>query len=263
MNKMECKYCNKVLSTSGSLKKHQKETQYCLEMQGKLEKTHICSMCTKGFTSKTSYNTHVKICKNKSENNLLREKIIALESENKMLKDQLEKSQEHCKELSLTAIKKSSTTNTKSVQINNYIQKMEPLIIDDVQKSVSMLTLAHHVRGAEGYADFALEIPFKDKIVCVDVTRNKFKYKNENGDVIVDDGFTNMFRKLCQTMKARSWDLSQEHYEDLAKEFTEKEIKSVDLNKAALSIARYSMGKDDPFCKEIIKNISKGAKIKN
>jgi len=36
-----------------------------------------------------------------------------------------------------------------------------------------MLTLDHHVKGAEGYAEYALEFPFKDKIVCVDVNRNK------------------------------------------------------------------------------------------
>ena len=43
---------------------------------------------------------------------------------------------------------------------------MEPLRLDDIKHTVPMLTLDHHVKGAEGYAEFALEFPFKDKIVC-------------------------------------------------------------------------------------------------
>ena len=79
-------------------------------------------------------------------------------------------------------------TNTKNIQINNYIKNMQPLLETDIKNNVQYLTLDHHVKGAEGYAEYALEFPFKDKIVCVDTTRNKIKYKNEEGDVIEDVG---------------------------------------------------------------------------
>ena len=33
---------------------------------------------------------------------------------------------------------------------------MEPLKTDDIEESVPILTLDHHVKGVEGYAEFAL-----------------------------------------------------------------------------------------------------------
>ena len=82
---------------------------------------------------------------------------------------------------------------------------MEPLRIVDIENAVPMLTLDHHVKGAEGYAEFALEFPFKDKIVCLDVNRNKIKYKNDEGDVIEDTGFRKMMTKLCESLKDRTF----------------------------------------------------------
>jgi hypothetical protein len=161
--------------------------------------------------------------------------------------------------LSMTAVKRP-TTSTKNIQINNYIQKMEPLRIDDIKHSVPMLTLDHHVKGAEGYAEFALEFPFKDKIVCVDVNRNKIKYKNDDGDVIEDVGFQSMMTKLCEALKDRSFNLCQEHYERLSKQFTDKEMEEYNCMETAMAITRYANGKDNDFCNKLIKLISKGAK---
>jgi hypothetical protein len=45
---------------------------------------------------------------------------------------------------------KRPVNNTKNIQINNFIQKMEELRIEDIEESVPMLTLDHHVKGPEG-----------------------------------------------------------------------------------------------------------------
>lgn len=138
---------------------------------------------------------------------------------------------------------------------------MEPLRIDDIKQTVPMLTLDHHVKGAEGYAEFALEFPFKDKIVCVDVNRNKIKYKNDEGDVIEDVGFQKMMTKLCEAIKDRSFNLCQEHYEKLTQEFTEKEMEEYNCMETAMAITRYANGRENEFCNKVIKLISKGSKI--
>ena len=122
---------------------------------------------------------------------ILNETIKVLQKENEMLKQDKKDLQDSYTELSLTAVKRP-VNNTKNIQINNFIQKMEPLRIEDIKESVPMLTLDHHVKGAEGYAEYALEFPFKDKIVCVDVNRNKIKYKDGEGNVIEDVGFRKM-----------------------------------------------------------------------
>ena len=124
---------------------------------------------------------------------------------------------------------------------------MSPLLEDDKKNNIPNLTLEHHVMGAEGYAQYALEFPFKDKIVTVDVSRNKIKYKNE------DVGFKKMMTKLCLVLKDRSFSLCQEHYEKLSDKCTESEMET------ALAITKYANGRENDFCRDIIKMISKGS----
>jgi len=190
-----------MLSSKSALNTHQTKTKYCLKIQGKtnIKGKFVCKLCNKNFLNNNRYKYHINICKSdrfyikeleklKEENQCLKEENSSQKKENEILKAELEKFRDDYKELSLTAVKRP-TTNNKNIQINNFINKMEPLRLVDIQSSVPMLTLDHHVKGAEGYAEFALELPFKDKIVCVDVNRNKIKYKNEEGDIIEDMGF--------------------------------------------------------------------------
>jgi hypothetical protein len=193
----------------------------------------------------------------------LHETIKVLQKENEMLREDKKDLQESYTELSLTAVKRP-VNNTKNIQINNFIQKMEPLRIEDIEdieESVPMLTLDHHVKGPEGYAEYALEFPFKDKIVCVDVNRNKIKYKDGEGNVIEDVGFQKMMTKLCESLKDRSFNLCQEHYEKLSDQFTEKELDEYNCMNTALAISRYANGRENDFCNKMIKLISKGSTI--
>jgi hypothetical protein len=138
---------------------------------------------------------------------------------------------------------------------------MEPLRIEDIEESIPMLTLDHHVKGPEGYAEYALEFPFKHKIVCVDVNRNKIKYKDGEGNVIEDVGFRKMMTKLCESLKDRSFTLCQEHYEKLSEQFTEKELDEYNCMNTALAISRYANGRENEFCSKVVKLISRGSKI--
>ena len=266
---MKCDFCNNEFSNKQNLTAHQKRAKYCLKLQGvNNNNTYICKNCDKNFTKKFSYNRHTKICKKtcitdelKQLVNFQKEQIIELKTENELLKSELEKYRSDYKELSITAIKRP-TTSTKNIQINNYIKNMTPLMESDIKNNVQYLTLDHHVKGAEGYAEYALEFPFKDKIVCVDMTRNKIKYKNEDGDVIEDIGFRKMMEKLCIALKDRSFDLSQEHYEKLSNTFTEKEIDEYNFMETAIAISKCANGKENEFCNKIIKMISKNSIVK-
>ena len=238
---MKCDFCNNEFSNKQNLTAHQKRAKYCLKLQGvNNNNTYICKNCDKNFTKKFSYDRHTKICKKtcitdelKQLVNFQKEQIIELRTENELLKSELEKYRSDYKELS------------------------------DIKNNVQYLTLDHHVKGAEGYAEYALEFPFKNKIVCVDnMTRNKIKYKNEDGDVIEDIGFRKMMEKLCIALKDRSFDLSQEHYEKLSNTFTEKEIDEYNFMETAIAISKYANGKENEFCNQIIKMISKNSIVK-
>jgi hypothetical protein len=279
MNSNECKYCNKKFTTKSNLNYHQKNTKYCLEIQGNKSTQIIkCSFCQKELSSKKVLNIHKIGCTNfliYEKTKYIQNRMSIMEEEGKkkdiliselrqnvtnLLRDQLEKTQERYDKLSLSAVKRPTNTNTKNIQINNYIQQMAPLTIQDIKESVPHLTLEHHVKGAEGYAEYALEFPFKDKIVCVDVSRNKIKYKNSEGDVIEDIGFRKMMVKLCESLKDRTFNLCQEHYEKLSAKFTEKEMNEYNCMDTALAITRYASGRESEFCNKVIKLISKKSK---
>ena len=215
---MKCEFCGNEFSNKQNLNAHQKRTKYCLKLQGVTEfnDTNTCSNCDRNFQISANYRRHLTICKRPGMDKMrqtIKEqeiKIELLQQENKILREDKKELQESYKELSITAVKRP-TTSTKNIQINNYIKNMPPLLESDIKDNVQHLTLEHHVKGAEGYAEYALEFPFKDKIVCVDTSRNKIKYKNDEGDVIEDVGFRKMMIKLCTSLKDRSFNLSHEH----------------------------------------------------
>ncbi len=261
----QCTYCQKKLATKSSLKVHQTRAKYCLKIQGKKHTTRefMCNICNKGFNVKYHLKNHLRVCQKNNgriyqENLLLKQEIDISKNTIKELREQLEKIQARYEKLSLTAVKRPTISN-KTMNINNFIKNMQPIRVQDIESSVPLLTLEHHAKGAEGYAEFALEFPFKDKIVCVDVSRNKIKYKNDDGDIIEDVGFRKMMIKLCKSLKDRSFNLSLEHEDKLSDTWSEQERDSVDFMEAAVAIAKYAQGRENEFCNKIIKLISKGS----
>jgi hypothetical protein len=266
---MECQYCKNTFSNKQNLNAHQTKTKYCLKIQNKqISHEHKCSSCEKKFSSTTTLRRHQKTCSSKELIITLTSRITELECTNtskngviKELRTFISGLQERYDNLSITAVKRP-TMSTKNVQINNYIKNMTPLLETDLTSNVDNLTLDYHVKGIEGYAEYALGFPFKDKIVCVDMARNKIKYKNEDGDLIEDIGFKKMMAKLCCALKDRSFSLSQEHYEKLSHNFSDSEMDEVNFMETAMAITKCANGKETDFCDKIVSIISKGSHIR-
>jgi hypothetical protein len=256
------------MASKASLKHHQKNTRFCLEKQGKKIILLKCKSCSSTFTTKRKLCNHYQICISHVSNQIKKETQNQLDEKNRlidMLKDQLEEQkktitilQDKLENIAIKAVQNPTTTNnTKNIQINNFL-KNAPMLTDEViQDNIQYLTLDHHVQGAEGYAKYAMEFPFKGRIVCVDVSRNKIKYKDGDGNVVEDVGFQKMMMKLCKALYGKSYDLSIEHLDKLAKKFTEKELEQYDYLAAAKAITMYSKGSESDFCRKIIKIISK------
>ena len=276
----DCTFCDNKFISKSSLNNHIKTAKYCLKIQGKYNTVeYICDCCGKSFNGKYQLNRHLKICKIYISENNYKEKYIESENKNqillteiKMVREMLKKSEQKSNEkdemikhlqdklggIAEKAASRPTTQNNRNIQINNIIQKMEPMNFDEIKSSADQLTLAHHKLGAEGYAKFALEGPFKNKLMCADRVRQIFKYKNDDGDMVVDEGLERCFGALCDAIKMKSYLLAQEHYQELAQKFTEREM---DLNcntmDWAIGLARFKLNKNNKFCKEVIDYLKK------
>lgn len=259
-----CQWCDNTFSTNAVLSQHQKKAKYCLKLQGVNEpnKKYIC-VCDRVFTCNYTYKRHIECCleyKNQQIVNKYNSIILNLQNKIKELKAELKLKDDKIMELAKTAISIPKTT-TKTIQINNTINNLDPLLLENIKDYANQLTLDHHKKGAEGYGKFALEGPFKNKLACTDMTRGKFKYKDTVGDIRDDIGLAKIFTAFCDAFKKRSYDLAQEHLNELTKEFSAKQLELCPTVEWATSLARYKLDPTNPFCKDIIRFIKRGCKV--
>ena len=223
---MECNFCKRKFSSKSILKYHQKTAKYCLKIQGKESMLFNCNYCGKVLSTKQHLIEHHSVCNEKM--------ITDSNSKHKMLLDNtVDKYEDKLKEKDLTikelkkqirelhdklenvAIKVGSrATTTTNTQINNYIQKLELTTDEYMDQSVSNLTIEHIKRGPTGYAEYALEYPLNNRLVCVDYSRRKVKYKDKEGNVITDPEMAKLTKKLFESINSRNKELIMEFLKD-------------------------------------------------
>lgn len=217
---MNCEFCNKIFSTKGTLKNHQKTAKYCLEIQSKnLDTKHVCKKCNKVFTQKIRLNTHNCVDKNiiikelkdkyKELEDKYKELNENLEHKNKELEEEIRNNKEleieikflkeqnkNCMNIigDIAKEPKNNITNiNKSTNSynNNKIMNMNTFNMDkDRIKNIfeNNLTQNDIVYGQKSIANFAFKHLLKDDegnlvYICTDPSRNIFKYKDESGDI--------------------------------------------------------------------------------
>ena len=106
---------------------------------------------------------------------------------------------------------KSTTTNNKTQIVNNYIQNLKPLTEEHLAECSKHLTLEQIKRGASGYAEYALNYPFKDTVLCVDYSRHKIKMKDKDGHIITDPEMLTSSKMFFKSIFSRNKQLLQEY----------------------------------------------------
>jgi hypothetical protein len=232
---MECILCKNTFNSKSSLKHHQKTARYCLKIQGVKSKEYICMTCDKTFSNKYNLSVHYQTCSNykayhisnqyKEEISHLHEKIAqkekTIQDQKNVYENQKTIYEKNIKELQdkleNVAIKAISRPTTRNTHINNYINQLKPVTKEHLLDSVSNLTIDHIIKGPEGYAEYALEYPLKDRMLCSDYSRRKVKFKDNDGNVITDPEMTTLVVKFFDSIKDKNRELIRK-YANEAKE---------------------------------------------
>ena len=264
-NLQKCKNCGKIFNDIYNLKRHQRSAKYCLESQDIHCKKYNCQYCNKQFSRKDNLLRHEKKCQQEDMQDSGQDDLLikVIDKYGEMVKDL----QRQITELSAnrSIANQTNNNNNRNVVMNN----LQPITDDDLQKHLDLLSLDFIQEGAKGYADFAGNYPFKDKVICTDKSRKKLKYKNQDGE-LTDDGRV-LAQRFFIAISERNTAILNQAYSDLHHEMQgivadnragEVDVSSI-LSKATslqdilIKSQRAAKGEDDQFAKEFLSHLSK------
>jgi hypothetical protein len=217
---MDCKFCKNTFSSKFVLETHIKSAKYCLKIQGNKAENiyqYRCLSCDKQLSSKRRLNTHHLSCVEYIIDKLKEDYKIKLSEKDiqiQILQDKLEN-------IALKAVSKPinihQTNNNQ--KINTMINNLIPITDKHFEDNAKYLTIEHIKRGAEGYVEYALEFPLKNRVACVDYSRKKIKYKEEGKEgqeiIICDPGMSKLSTKLFSAINDRNIGLISKHTNEL------------------------------------------------
>jgi hypothetical protein len=210
---------------------HQKTAKYCLKIQGKESKLFKCEFCQNTLSTKQHYNEHILVCKNKKDDDikkmkekcenfgLLEIKIIEKDQKIKELQEQVEKLQNELANIAKTAASKPTHIQNNNQRINNTINNLIPITDDHFKDQVQYLTLDHIKNGTNGYVQYALEFPLKDRITCTDFSRRKIKYKDSEGNLVDDPEMSKLSQKFFRAIEEKNSILINEYLSEIQNQF--------------------------------------------
>lgn len=213
-----CEFCEKSFKNKYTLERHQKTVKKCVKNDS------TCSYCTKNISSAYNLSIHLKNCKVKINfeekinkiimekdakiNEITREKDIFYEKlkEKDIYISKIESLLEKANSSILDIAKQPKITHTTTNTHNgNNIQIVNTLDLNDIPHITNVLTnhLTKEVisRGQEGIADMIQENLLKSSngelmYQCTDVARQKFEFRNPDGNIETDPKATKLIRSL-------------------------------------------------------------------
>ena len=202
----------------------------------------------------------MKICQKKDSNIIIKNLTEQLKEKNIIIQEQKEtisKLQDKLENIAIKAVQRPTTTNMNKTQINNFIQKMEPISSEHMLEHAQNLTLEHIQKGASGYAEYALEYPLKNRMLCSDYSRRKVKFKNKEGHVITDPEMMKLAQKFFNSIKERNKDLICESANELKEKLGDEDIMDtvVKMFDYRTAVNRGSDGEKTEFQLEFVKQI--------
>ncbi len=266
---MQCSFCTNTFNSKSSLKHHQKTARYCLKLQGVKSKCYVCSTCEKTFSNNYNLSVHIVSCNQTKVAVKLKKNLDTIESklENaltlveqkeciiKEQKQQIKELQDKLENVAIKAVQRPTTSN--KTQINNYIQNMKPVTDESLLDNVQYLTIDHIKKGPEGYAEYALEYPLKDRMLCSDYSRRKVKFKDNEGNLITDPEMTVLAKRFFESIKKKNKELICKSANELKEKLGDDNVMDtvVKLFDYKSDIEKGSYGEKTEFHHDFVKQV--------
>jgi hypothetical protein len=253
-----CDFCKKKFNSKSNLNYHKINTKYCLEIQGS-KLLHIeCDYCKKIIGTKKILKNHLLSCKEYNihiNTEKHEEKISFLEDELKKKENIIKELQNKLENIAVKAVSRPLTSN--KTQINNFIQQLQPLTEEKLKESVDNLTIDHIKKGPEGYAQYALEYPLKDKMICVDYSRRKVKFKDKDGNVITDPEMSGLATNFFNSIKDKNKELICLYANELKEKLGDDDIMDtmVKIFDYKMSVDKGSEGEKTDFHHDFVRQM--------
>ena len=271
-SKNKCQYCGKVLSSKSSLQNHIRTAKYCISKRGNVKGTAFsCTGCNKTYTSKYNLEQHAEKCvsyrmetQRNAYETIIRQREqdmeqmrISYEEKLRAMKEEYEEKivvlQDKIVDIAMGAVTKPTTTNNTT---NVLIQNLEPITMEHIREHAENLDITHILRGPKGYADFALEFPLRNRIVCVDYARKKIKFKDQEGNVIEDPKMTKITTKLFKGIRDRNSELINEWLEEYGEDHNRAgSTLHLDLQKCMNMVRGGANGEKNPLYHRFVEEV--------
>jgi hypothetical protein len=277
MNDLECNFCEKTFSSKANLKHHQQTAKYCLDKRNITNNNFLCEGCSKPFTTKAHLEIHNQTCNVITIITPYKNKIVDLENQIKTIREStskdisfyikqlekkdklIEKLQDKLENVALKAVSRPTTTvNNNTTNVNAFIQQMDVITDQVFQDNLVNFTIDYIKKGVEGFANYALEHPLNNKIACVDFSRKKIKYKDENGTIISDPEMLTLSTKLFSSILVKNKQLITQYVEQVTYSSLNPEEKMqimVDMSNYMFFVNRGADGEKHELYDDFIKNV--------
>ena len=264
---MECEYCHNIFSTKSILNSHQKTAKYCLSIRNQSNVDEIkCKGCGKTFSRMSSLDRHTENCTIINHTATLEKKYNIIQKELEYKNNYIEKLEQTIKELqdkleniAISAVSRPTTSTTnKNIIQNNYIQNLQPITDEVFTENIPNLTIEHIMKGPIGYAEYALEFTFKNRVVCVDYARRKVKFKDKDGNIITDPEMTNLGTKFFESICEKNIKLILEYQKEFLEKYGGSEFDSEEISKMLeymLGVKNAAKGDKTEFHNDFVKEI--------
>jgi len=265
-----CEICESIISSSKNILKHQ-NTEKCQYIKELLDKRDKLNEEKNNIIKKENEKIKLENEKLKLENIKLKDDNKENETKIKLLQD---KSDEYRKIVEKAAVKSTTTTVKKTYNHNNYLNYIstEPLKISEMSKQLKNIVNCDTVMyDDEDFHDHIVDNILrdksgKDKVLCTDINRKNFTYKDENsGELISDPELEQLREKLKKGTDVRQ--IRKDLLDKLVTEYEENGSVGIDPYKRFSDIIQ-KLNFGSPFVdhvakKTYVKTKSNGEKLEN